>query len=239
MVLWLVVAGSFVVWLVYLVRGHKKAQAEWHRQYGPIVGYFFGYDAILLINDSQILKNVLLRDFMNFTDRSELLSGGGNGSFDLALTNLKGQRWKEVRSTLTPSFTTSKLKQLSPEIVKIADEFMENVDKAYASGGRSVEMYDLYQALTAETICRTAMGVDFGMQKDIEGNKLLRDMKVVFQIGLPLPAIPFISFPSVLRLFAPLMQKIIYMSKNKGKNPLLILKRRCTEVVKMRRINAE
>lgn len=42
----------------------------------------------------------------------ELLSGGASGNFDEALTALKGQRWKHVRSTLTPSFTVSKLKQV-------------------------------------------------------------------------------------------------------------------------------
>lgn len=42
-----------------------------------------------------------------------LVSGGPVGGFDNALTVLRGQRWKDVRSTLTPSFTSRKLKQVT------------------------------------------------------------------------------------------------------------------------------
>lgn len=81
--------------------------------------------------------------------------------------------------------------QLSPEIGKIVDEFMTNVDAAYDTNDRSVEIYSLYQALTADIISRSAMGVDFGVQKDIENSELLKHMKQVFSTGMPLIAIPF------------------------------------------------
>lgn len=74
--------------------------------------------------------------------------------------------------------------QLSSEVEGIVDEFMDNVHKAFASGGRSVDMYEFYQALTLETICRSAMGADFRVQKDIAKSKILHDVKSFFSLNL-------------------------------------------------------
>ncbi|OQR72996.1 thromboxane-A synthase-like [Tropilaelaps mercedesae] len=228
--------------------GLLDAQAKWHRQYGAYFGYFLGWEPCLSVSDEKVLKNVLLRDFINFTDRPDFLTGGSSKTIDKALTSLKGQRWKDLRSTLTPSFTASKLKQASvrwitpkndiaPEMSRIIDEFMENVDKAYATEGRVEEMYDLYQALTLDTICRTALGVGFGVQKDIANSKLLKQLKMIFSIGLNLFIFLFLSFPLLQKIAAPLLHKVRFALINRGEDPVQILKTQCSKVVKMRRSN--
>ncbi|OQR74337.1 cytochrome P450 3A31-like [Tropilaelaps mercedesae] len=166
-------------------RSPLHAHREWHRQYGPVLGYYFGYDPVLLVADIKHLKNILLKDFTDFTDRPDTIRNRRGA----ALTILTGQRWKTVRSTLTPSFTTSKLKQLSPEVGRVVDGFMDNVHKEFASGGRSVDIYQLYQALTLETICHTALGVDYGIQKDVANSKILQKVKVVFTLNFNLLSI--------------------------------------------------
>lgn len=50
-------------------RGHLNAQRDWHREHGEILGYFIGYEPVLLIADPEILKKILLKDFTDFTDR--------------------------------------------------------------------------------------------------------------------------------------------------------------------------
>ena len=47
----------------------------------------------------------------------EFVTGNLAMNMEHALLNLKGQRWKEVRATLTPSFTTKKLKQVCGQIL--------------------------------------------------------------------------------------------------------------------------
>lgn len=76
----------------------------------------------------------------------------------------------------------------------VIDDFMTNVDKAYASEGHSVEMYDLYQALTLDTICGVAMGVDFQVQKDIANSKLLKRVKAMATARLTFFLLPFRKF---------------------------------------------
>lgn len=56
-------------------------------------------------------------NFMGLFSDQDIVNGAEMGDFDEALLVLKGQRWKEVRSTLTPSFTSKKLKQVSSTIL--------------------------------------------------------------------------------------------------------------------------
>lgn len=69
--------------------------------------------------------------------------------------------------------------QVTPEVCASVDKFMKNIDKDFKSS-TECDIYELYQALTLDTICRTGMGVDFRVQDDIENSKLLKQVKAMF-----------------------------------------------------------
>ena len=50
-------------------RGLLTMQLEWHKTYGPIIGYFMGKTPILAITDVELLKLIEIKDFMDFADR--------------------------------------------------------------------------------------------------------------------------------------------------------------------------
>ncbi|XP_003745699.1 cytochrome P450 3A6-like [Galendromus occidentalis] len=223
------------IWEIY-TKSHKTCQKEWHEKYGPVVGYFFGYQPTLLISDGEILKNVLFKDFHNFADRGALM-GRVDRNFG-ALTELRGQRWKEVRSTLTPSFTSSKLKQLCPEVIHIVDDFMENVDAAHVNG-KEFDMYELYKGLTLDTICRSALGVDFEIQKNIAESRILHAIKALFNSPMNYLTVALACFHDIRRIGGSMVSRIFLRLGNKGRDPVNELLVRCEEVVKLRRSNPE
>ena len=49
--------------------GQLEMHTRWHKQYGPIFGYYYGIHPIVLIADPELLKTVLLKDFHQFADR--------------------------------------------------------------------------------------------------------------------------------------------------------------------------
>lgn len=212
------------------------AQKEWHKLYGPIVGYYFGYQPCLLISDREVLKNILLKDFLNFADRSNLFIRNRKTNTFAGLTELKGQRWKTVRSTLTPSFTSSKLKQLSPEVAHFVDDFIANVAVSSESGAE-FDIYELYQALTLDTICRSAMGVNFGIQKDVANSEILQELKAIFELNASDVRLLLSCFPWIMDKFGRQLQNLRMRLSYSGKNPVEELQRRCKDVVKMRRTN--
>lgn len=71
----------------------------------PFIGIYSIFRPILMIRDTELVRNILIKDFNNFTDRGvhcnedyDPLSGH--------LFALPGQRWKNLRTKLSPTFTS-------------------------------------------------------------------------------------------------------------------------------------
>ena len=76
---------------------------------------FQGREPLLEITDVDMIKQVMIKDFPNFTNRRDILSERSLVTVNVA--GIKDAHWKHVRSVLTPSFTSGKLKQvLSPKM---------------------------------------------------------------------------------------------------------------------------
>lgn len=57
------------LWEIYR-NGLVEMQERWHKQYGPVFGYFYGLSPVLLVADNDLMKQVMFKDFHNFVDRS-------------------------------------------------------------------------------------------------------------------------------------------------------------------------
>lgn len=217
--------------------GHLKCLQKWHKEHGPIIGYFFGMNPLLAVADVELLKLIEIKEFIDFADRPTWITGAGTGIHDSALTALKGQNWKNVRSTLTPSFTSSKLKALNAEVIAVVDQFMDNVA---GFEGKEIEIYSYIQALTMDTICKTALGVDYDIQKDVPNHPILVQAKIMFEsggssssvLGLILSSVPF------LRPIARMMYRMDMKKKAKSAgtvDPIRQLRKTCDQIVAARR----
>ena len=51
------------------MNGQLVMQKKWHQQYGPVLGYFYGLEPVLLVADNDLMKQVMFKDFHKFTDR--------------------------------------------------------------------------------------------------------------------------------------------------------------------------
>ncbi|XP_003743686.1 cytochrome P450 3A4 [Galendromus occidentalis] len=211
-------------------------QVEWHRKYGPVIGYFMGEIPILAISDVELLKLIEIKDFMDFADRPRFMTGAGSGIHDHALTALTGERWKRVRSTLTPSFTISKLKALNPEVAAIVDEFMENVEK---HENKDMEISSYYQALTMDTICKSALGADFGIQKHGPSHPLVVAAKALFDAHSSIIQTILGSFHPLRHLLYLIVKLRMWISGKKlSGNPIISLKSKCRQIVESRRADS-
>ncbi|XP_028967620.1 cytochrome P450 3A31-like [Galendromus occidentalis] len=105
------------MWDIYM-HGHITMVERWHKLYGPVVGYFFGSIPLINCSDPEYLKNILVKDFQNFSDRSvreskrltddqitdmassALLAGSGTTSTALSFTTKLLLRFPEVQERL-------------------------------------------------------------------------------------------------------------------------------------------
>ena len=87
-----------------------------------LVGAFSISTPSLIINDMELIKHVLIKDFDHFVDRRAFTVNPRTKAakmFAQMLTLLKGDKWKKMRSTLSPVFTSGKLKSMTSFINKV------------------------------------------------------------------------------------------------------------------------
>ncbi|KAK1122052.1 hypothetical protein K0M31_009897 [Melipona bicolor] len=139
------------------------AVKNWYHEFKhePVFGIYEGKTPLLVINDLELVKDVLIRDFSLFTDR-------GFPLFDkiepLAqhLFFLESERWKPLRSKLSPIFTSGKLKEMFPLVVECAGNLEKFLDKV-ADNSEPVECREM---AATDVIRSCAFGISMNALED-------------------------------------------------------------------------
>nr|CAD7599515.1 unnamed protein product [Timema genevievae] len=77
-----------------------------------IGGMFRFNQPIYVLCDPETIKQITVKDFDHFIDRSLPFPVDSEPLFMKSLIGLKGDKWKNMRSTLSPAFTSSKMKNM-------------------------------------------------------------------------------------------------------------------------------
>ncbi|KAL3842943.1 hypothetical protein ACJMK2_020916 [Sinanodonta woodiana] len=144
-------------------KGFQDMDMEMTQKYGNCFGTFFGNIPQLIVTDPEMIKQMLVRQFSEFTDRPRTIRF--TKFFDSAVSVAQGDHWKFLRSTLSPTFSSNKMRNMTPLISKCLDSLIKNA-MTMSEGGKSVEMMELFGAFTMDAICCTG----FGLQIDSQSN---------------------------------------------------------------------
>ena len=133
-----------------------------------MVGYFQFSEPTLVINDLELAKQMFIKDFDHFVDRREFK--GGHEYLDNMMIFTEGEEWKEVRSMMSPIFTSGKLKNMTKLLNKVGRDFAEHLDKL-AKSHEEVNARDLSSRYTMQVIANTGFGIDISGFADDENSK--------------------------------------------------------------------
>ncbi|XP_076029307.1 cytochrome P450 6k1-like [Oratosquilla oratoria] len=123
----------------------------------PFIGVYECLTPSLIIRDSALLKNIMIKDFDHFVDRRPFDMGNADKAFDEMLFILQGEKWKKLRSIVTPSFTTGKLKGMVPLMQEKCNKL---VDLLLREGQEKVDMKQSIARFTLDTMASCAFGVE-------------------------------------------------------------------------------
>jgi len=107
----------------------------------PYVGIFSFDKHSLLIRDVELVKNILVRDFQTFMDRTLAFEDKFDPLFGNIMVALKGQLLYHFRTKLTSVFTSRKLKMMFYVVDTSGKEVAECLKKATADGKLSQDQY--------------------------------------------------------------------------------------------------
>lgn len=151
----------------------------------------------LIITDPDLIKHILTKDFHHFVDRGML----PNLPHDFLLKHLvhmEGDEWRLMRSKLTPTFTSGKMKlyfNLIENIIKQLADYLEPLAKTNSA----IEIKDLLARFTTDVISTCAFGLEVNSIKDPEnqirkiGIRMLARSKRDFLAAIIYPHVPWLT----------------------------------------------
>jgi cytochrome P450 family 6 len=125
---------------------------------GPAFGLFFMAKPVLIPTDPELIKDIFVRHFDSFPDRGFHVSEEAD-PLSQNLSFLGGQQWKDMRTKLSPTFTSGKMKMMFPNVVSSSDR-MINYLMPYAQKVEPLEMKEVYASFTTEVIADVAFGLE-------------------------------------------------------------------------------
>jgi cytochrome P450 family 9 len=60
---------------------------------------------VLLLRDPKLIKQLAVKDFDYFMDHRTIVSEEADNLFGKNLFSMTGQKWRDMRATLSPAFT--------------------------------------------------------------------------------------------------------------------------------------
>ncbi|XP_039435842.1 probable cytochrome P450 6a17 [Culex pipiens pallens] len=127
-------------------------------------GAFFFVSPTALILDLDFAKDVFVKDFQYFHDRGVYCNEKAD-PITAHLVTMSGTKWKNLRTKLTPTFTSGKMKMMFPTIVGVAEEFRKGL-LVEAEAGGEVEMKEFLARFTTDVIGTCAFGLECNSLKD-------------------------------------------------------------------------
>lgn len=132
---------------------------------GPFAGLYFGSKPTVFVMDPKLIQSILIKDFSNFTDH-----GFYHNEEDDPLTGqlflLDGQKWRNMRNKLSPTFTSGKMKHMFPIIIDIAKEFIQVIAQEAEEHENVIEIKELMARFTTDVIGTCAFGIDCNNLKE-------------------------------------------------------------------------
>ncbi|XP_073694948.1 cytochrome P450 3A40-like [Garra rufa] len=179
-------------------KGFYNFDMECSKKYGKVWGIYDGRLPILMVTDLEMIKAIMVKEcYSTFTNRRET-NAGLAGPFADGITVVKDERWKRIRSSLSPYFTSGRLKEIFPIAVTHADRFIKNMQKRDQE--QTVKVKDVVAPYSLDVVTSSSFSVDIDSINNAD-DPFVANIKKFFMFNLFSPLILILNlFPALANL---------------------------------------
>nr|BBE49551.1 cytochrome P450 monooxygenase [Adoxophyes honmai] len=169
------------------------------------VGSFEFIRPVVFIRDIELVKQITVKDFEHFLDHAVVIDENIDPFFGRNLFALKGQKWKDMRATMSPAFTSSKMRVMIPFMTEAGDHMISRIKRNIMESNKDyydVDFKDISTRYSNDVIASCAFGLKVDSQNgtDFEFYEM---GKTASQLSVKqvLKFFGFQSFPTLMKLF--------------------------------------
>jgi cytochrome P450 family 9 len=158
------------------------------------MGIFQFRKPLFILRDPQLIKQVAIKNFDNFTDHNVLLGDVMGDLFGNSLILLSGAKWRDMRATLSPIFTGSKMRNMFGLISKCGANMVSTFKlEAKEKGTQVYEVKNVFTRFTTDVIATCAFGIEVNSFED-KDNLVYRLATTIADFNSPKIALKFLGF---------------------------------------------
>nr|CAZ65619.1 cytochrome P450 [Cnaphalocrocis medinalis] len=169
------------------------------------VGRYEFINPMVMIKDVDLLKKITVKDFEHFIDHRTLVNEKTDPFFGRNLFSLKGDEWKDMRSTLSPAFTSSKMKLMLPFMVEVGNQMVDSLKKKIKESNAThieIDAKDLTTRYANDVIASCAFGLKVDSQTDTENHfYVMGKNTTAFNFRQILTFFALANFPKIMDKF--------------------------------------
>ncbi|XP_049294620.1 probable cytochrome P450 9f2 [Anopheles funestus] len=155
----------------------------------PLVKVFGMMDTlqpVFVVRDPELIKRIAVKDFDHFVNHRPVFGNDENphntALFGKTLVALNDQKWRDMRATLSPAFTGSKMRQMFELIVEcstnMAKHYKDEIHKN-GSSSREHEMKDVFTRYANDVIATCAFGIKVDSLKNADNDFYVNGKKMM------------------------------------------------------------
>ncbi|XP_071444833.1 cytochrome P450 9e2-like [Hetaerina americana] len=147
----------------------------------PYGGFMQSINPAIMIKDPELIKHILVKDSIIFLERAFHTNEENDPLNGKGLFNLRGRKWKEMRTRISPTFTSGRMKAMLPLILNCGDEMTNFLKNRIEKGEDIVEIKDLTSGYTMAVIAACAFGINLDSVRNPESSEFRRMGKLLFK----------------------------------------------------------
>ncbi|XP_029911948.1 cytochrome P450 3A56-like [Myripristis murdjan] len=182
-------------------KGFINFDTECFQKYGKTWGIFDGHQPVLCITEPSMIKTILVKEcYSFFTNRRNFHL---NGPLYDAVSIVEDDDWRRIRSILSPSFTSGRLKEMF-DIMKHHSANLISSMKKKADKDEALELKEFFGPYSMDVVTSTAFSVDIDSINN-PSDPFVTNIKKMLKFDLFSPLFILIA---VFPFLAPIFEKM-------------------------------
>ncbi|XP_034544187.1 cytochrome P450 3A30-like [Notolabrus celidotus] len=182
-------------------KGFFNFDGDCYKKYGKTWGIFDGRQPVLCLTDPAMVKAVLVKEcYSLFTNRRNFYL---NGPLYDAVSIAEDEQWKRIRSVLSPSFTSGRLKEMFGIMKRHSANLIAGMKKK-ADKDEPLDLKDFFGPYSMDVVTSSAFSVDIDSLNN-PTDPFVTNIKKMLKFDLLNPLFLIIAF---FPFMGPVFQKM-------------------------------